>query len=247
VGSRFGDWIYLTSLLQLYWIVTIHTFNSWITNLSLYFYFFWISDWSLFSSLLQLSTTDCQWITCPFVIWCGPRTENTLELFVCCYLRIRCHGNASLATCYLVTTSSLYLLWRKLNRCSSTDVWLWLHYSGFQPSRHNMYTSKIWGSHSGGCEEFHILEYNAMYSLFRGASRRFLAWFNFRSSRWRLPVPPKRRLTLNGLDNVISEKIELFICTQVSAHAVLMYLCMCVCVWSTSIRIMNPQSSKTFT
>jgi hypothetical protein len=46
-------------LLQLHLIITVHTLNSfWITNLSLYF--FWISDWSLASSLLLLNTTACQ-------------------------------------------------------------------------------------------------------------------------------------------------------------------------------------------
>jgi hypothetical protein len=46
VDSRFDDWIYWMSLLQLQLIITFHTFNSFlITNLSLYF--FWFSDWSL--------------------------------------------------------------------------------------------------------------------------------------------------------------------------------------------------------
>jgi hypothetical protein len=36
VDSRFDDCIYLTSLLQFHWIITVHTFNSfWITNSSL--------------------------------------------------------------------------------------------------------------------------------------------------------------------------------------------------------------------
>jgi hypothetical protein len=35
VDSRFDDWIYLTSLLQLHWIIKVHTFISWMMNLSL--------------------------------------------------------------------------------------------------------------------------------------------------------------------------------------------------------------------
>jgi hypothetical protein len=38
----------------------------------------------------------------------------------------------------------------------------------------------------------------------------FLAWINIRSWRWRRQVPPKRRLTFNGLHRVISLKTELF-------------------------------------
>jgi hypothetical protein len=57
VGSRFDDWIYWTSLLQLQLIMTVDTLNSYlITNLSLYS--FWFLDWSLVSRLLLLSTTD---------------------------------------------------------------------------------------------------------------------------------------------------------------------------------------------
>jgi hypothetical protein len=37
--------------------------------------------------------TDCESTTCPFMTRCGPRTEHTLEEFVCCYLRIRYHGS----------------------------------------------------------------------------------------------------------------------------------------------------------
>jgi hypothetical protein len=56
VGSRFDDSIYWTSLLQLQFIITVHTLNSFlITNLSLYF--IWFSDWYLVASLLLLSIT----------------------------------------------------------------------------------------------------------------------------------------------------------------------------------------------
>jgi hypothetical protein len=55
-GSKFHDWIYWTSLLQLQLIIIVYTLNSFsITNLSRYF--FWFSDWSLVCSLLLLSTT----------------------------------------------------------------------------------------------------------------------------------------------------------------------------------------------
>jgi hypothetical protein len=56
VGSRFNDWIYWTSGLQLQLIITVHALNSFlITNLSLYFFRF--SDWSLVSSLWLHSPT----------------------------------------------------------------------------------------------------------------------------------------------------------------------------------------------
>jgi hypothetical protein len=46
VGSRFDDWMYWTSVLQLQLIITANTLNSFlIMNLSLYFYCF--SNWSL--------------------------------------------------------------------------------------------------------------------------------------------------------------------------------------------------------
>jgi hypothetical protein len=56
VGSRFDDWIYFTSLLQLQLIITVDTFDSFlITDLSLYFFSF--SDWSLDSYyLVQISS-----------------------------------------------------------------------------------------------------------------------------------------------------------------------------------------------
>jgi hypothetical protein len=40
-------------------------------------------------------------------------------------------------------------------------------------------------------------------------------WLIFRYWRWRRHVPPKRRLTFNGLHSVISQKVELFITTAV--------------------------------
>jgi hypothetical protein len=39
------------------------------------------------------SPCSCEWITCPFMTRCGPETEHITERFVCCNLRIRCHGN----------------------------------------------------------------------------------------------------------------------------------------------------------
>jgi hypothetical protein len=55
VGSRFDDWIYWTSILQLQLIITVHTLNS-ITNLLTVV---WISDRSLVSRILFL------WISPP--------------------------------------------------------------------------------------------------------------------------------------------------------------------------------------
>jgi hypothetical protein len=42
-----------------------------------------------------------------------------------------------------------------------------------------------------------------------------LAWLTLRPWRWRRHVPPKRRLSSNGLHGVISQKIELFITNAV--------------------------------
>jgi hypothetical protein len=47
----------------------------------------------------------------------------------------------------------------------------------------------------------------------------------FRPWRWRRYVPPKRRLTLNGLHGVISEKIVLFITTAVRTSNPTKILC----------------------
>jgi hypothetical protein len=47
------------------------------------------------------------------------------------------------------------------------------------------------------------------------ASCWFLAWLILGPRRWRRHVPPKRRLTFNGLQGVISQKILLFITTAV--------------------------------
>jgi hypothetical protein len=47
-------------------------------------------------------------------------------------------------------------------------------------------------------------------------SRCFLVWLILRLWRWRWSVPPKRRLSFNGLHEVISQKIVLFIPTAVT-------------------------------
>jgi hypothetical protein len=39
-----------------------------------------------------LRITFCEWIMCPFITWCGLKTEHSMEQFVCCNLHIRCHG-----------------------------------------------------------------------------------------------------------------------------------------------------------
>jgi hypothetical protein len=43
----------------------------------------------------------------------------------------------------------------------------------------------------------------------------FLGWVTLKPWRWRRHIPPKRRLTSNGLHSVISQKTELFIITAV--------------------------------
>jgi hypothetical protein len=42
------------------------------------------------------------------------------------------------------------------------------------------------------------------------ASCWFLAWLIFQPGNWRRHVPPKSRLTFNGLYDVVSQKVEEF-------------------------------------
>jgi hypothetical protein len=70
------------------------------------------------------------------------RTEDTTsKSYLSSVVLLVVTGILYLATCYLVTTRSLLFVvpgkWSP-SRCSATDVWL--HYSGFQPSRHNIMT-----------------------------------------------------------------------------------------------------------
>jgi hypothetical protein len=73
VGSRFGGWIYWTSLSLLQLITTVHTLNSFLmTSLTVV----WISDRSLvfyYSARLTL----CEWITYPFMARCVPHRGHT--------------------------------------------------------------------------------------------------------------------------------------------------------------------------
>jgi hypothetical protein len=50
---------------------------------------------------------------------------------------------------------------------------------------------------------------------FLSASCWFLAWLNLRPWRRRRYVPPRRRVTFNGLHGVISQKTEFFITTAI--------------------------------
>jgi hypothetical protein len=66
------------------------------------------------------------------------------------------------------------------------------------------------------CQKLTDISEEDTVSIFAQAelrSRWFLAWFILRLRRWRRHVPPKHRLTFNGLHGVISQKIELFIIT----------------------------------
>jgi hypothetical protein len=53
----------------------------------------------------------------------------------------------------------------------------------------------------------------------------FLPSLFFRSWRWRRYVPPKRRLTLNRLQCVISQKVVLFIATAVRTSNPILIVC----------------------
>jgi hypothetical protein len=72
----------------------------------------------------------------------SPHRKHHVGQFFCC--PVGCHGNLVFSTCRLITTRSLLYVvtgtWFPI-RCSITDVWLWIHYSGFQPSRHNIIDS----------------------------------------------------------------------------------------------------------
>jgi hypothetical protein len=54
-----------------------------------------------------------------------------------------------------------------------------------------------------------------IYNCLLPASLWFLTWLILRSWSWRWHVPPKRRLTFNGLHGVISQKTEPIITTAV--------------------------------
>jgi hypothetical protein len=93
---------------------------------------------------------------------------------------------------------------------------------------------RIWGPHSRGFEEFYLL--CRMFQINRcfwgtcrlhlqcrrinvpkkkqreSGSKQSSAWFILLSWRWRRHISPKRRLTFNGLHDVISQKTELLPC-----------------------------------
>jgi hypothetical protein len=78
-----------------------------------------------------------------------------------------------------------------------------------------LFLCRIWGSQSGGYEEFYPCGALKVNWRFGGTyrhllSRWFLARLIFRPWRWRRYVPPKRRFTLNGLRGVISQKMALY-------------------------------------
>jgi hypothetical protein len=71
----------------------------------------------------------CERITCHFLTQCGPQTEHILELFVCCNLPIRCHGNACLPN---RCPATVYCRGNVLSEAPPSRWW----YSGFQASWH---------------------------------------------------------------------------------------------------------------
>jgi hypothetical protein len=66
----------------------------------------------------------------------------------------------------------------------------------------NLHECRIWGFHSGGYEEYHLLGCDAE------ACHLLTWWFMlklfFRPWKWRRYVPPKRRLQFNRLHGVTS-------------------------------------------
>jgi hypothetical protein len=67
---------------------------------------------------------------------------------------------------------------------------------------------RISESHSGGYVEFYRLGYNAVQSCHQLHACFLLGLFFDAEDGG--DVPPKRRLTINGLHGVMSQKIELF-------------------------------------
>jgi hypothetical protein len=104
VGTRFDDWIYWTSLLQLHLIITVHTLNSFlIVNLCLYFY--WSSYWSLVSGLLLLSMTD-SFLSLSRMLW--PTVRRPV------YLVIK-HPCGGLWKIFISQTVVVLLMWGALS------------------------------------------------------------------------------------------------------------------------------------
>jgi hypothetical protein len=79
---------------------------------------------------------SCESVTCPFMARCGQQTEHTPERFVCCYLRIRYHGNAC--------SPKTVVQQRPISRCQENALSEGppntRSYSGFQASCHNPIT-----------------------------------------------------------------------------------------------------------
>jgi hypothetical protein len=76
---------------------------------------------------LQESRVSYEWITCPSITWCGPKTEHSLERFVCCILCIRRHGNAYRTVVWEWTIPAFRLFdTLAMQTCvnSATTVWL---------------------------------------------------------------------------------------------------------------------------
>jgi hypothetical protein len=134
--------------------------------------------------------------------------------------------DSPVVTCILDITSyrpacvCLHASWNYNTPRICTKTWRDAFTNSYQQCR-------IWGFHSGGYEEYHLLGYDAVQSVelqptFRRnisppssrskkASTCLLAEIIFWPWRWGRYVPSKRRLQLNRLQGVISQKMILFI------------------------------------
>jgi hypothetical protein len=137
MGSGFHDWVcwrfftikvgYNTSHIELLLdneSLTVFVLVLWL-----------VSPATLISLLLLEFTHPLSFIT----VTLPPYIRQHVEQFPCC--PIGCHRNLVFGD--LLPGKESFAAVRCngnviFSRCSTADVWLWLHYSGFQPSRHNI-------------------------------------------------------------------------------------------------------------
>jgi hypothetical protein len=84
-----------------------------------------------------------------------------------------------------------------------------------------------------------VLGYNALYSVLSQPlppSRWFLSWLIIRPWIWRRHIPPKCRLTFNGLPGVTSQKIDPFSTTAVRTSKPTLLFNLAIRTWQHKLR-----------